>query len=632
MDSQDTTRSGWHQRTRKKRLSSHYGGLSAIKVMPFGLKNVRATYQRAMVTLFHDLMHKEVEVYVDDMIVKSRNEKDHALNLEKLFERLRKCQLKLNPEKCTFGATSGKLLGFIVSEKGIEVDPDKVKAIREMPSPKSEKEVRSFLGRLNYIAHFISQLTTTCEPIFKLLRKNNPEKWNKECQVAFEKIKEYLLNPPVLVPPVPGRPLILYLAISENSMGCVLGQHDETGRKERAIYYLSKKFTDYESKYSDLEKTCCALVWTVSRLRQYTLYYSTWLISKMDPIKKAIKGSVIAEYLAERAVEDYQPMEFEFPDQDIDSLTQGEEDLEEWRMLFDGAVNVWGHGIGAVLISPDGKHYPVVAKLIFPCTNNVAEYEACILGLRTALDRGVKRLIVRGDSTLVIHQLTGEWETRDSKLVPYREYIQKMIEGFDSISFSHTPRENNVMSDALATLAALFKVEEGVKIETIQIRVQPEPAHCTVIEEADGKPWFYDIKTYIQNEYLEGAASNDRRTIRRLAIGFFLDGEILYKRNYDMALVRCVEAQEARQVMHEVHEGVCGTHVGGHSLARKILRSGYYWMTMEKDCINYARKCHKCQVYGDRIQVPPAPLHVLSRTLALFSLRHGYDWANKPKG
>ncbi|XP_057962291.1 uncharacterized protein LOC131153858 [Malania oleifera] len=183
--------------------------------------------------------------------------------------------------------------------------------------------------------------------------------------------------------------------------------------------------------------------------------------------KKAIKGSGIAEYLAERAVEDYQPMEFKFPDQDIDSLTQREEDLEEWMMLFDGAVNVWGDGIGVVLISPDGKNYLVVAKLIFPCTNNIAKYEACILSLQTALDRGVKRLIVRGDSTLVVHQLTGEWETQDSKLVPYREHIQKMIEGFDSISFSHTPRENNVMSDALATLAALFKVEEGVKIETI---------------------------------------------------------------------------------------------------------------------------------------------------------------------
>jgi hypothetical protein len=112
-----------------------------------------------------------------------------------------------------------------------------------MPSPKTEKEVRGFLGRLNYIARFIAQLTTTCEPIFQLLRKNNHGTWNEECEEAFNKIKHYLQSPPLLVPPISGRPLILYLAVTK-AMGCVLGQHDETMRKERAIYYLSKKFTE----------------------------------------------------------------------------------------------------------------------------------------------------------------------------------------------------------------------------------------------------------------------------------------------------------------------------------------------------------------------------------------------------
>ncbi|XP_057965430.1 uncharacterized protein LOC131155991 [Malania oleifera] len=527
-------------------------GTFCYKVMPFGLKNAGATYQRAMVTLFHDLMHKEIEVYVDDMIVKSRDEYSHVMNLRKLFKRLRKCKLKLNPKKCTFGASSGKLFGFIVSEKGIEVDPDKIKAIREMPSPKTEKEVRSFLGQLNYIARFISQLNATCKPIFKLLKKDNPEKWSEDCQKAFEKIKEYLLNPPVLVPPVPGRPLILYLVVSENSMGCVLGQHDESGRKEHAIYYLRKKFTAYESRYSNLEKTCCALVWVVSRLRQYTLYYTTWLISKMDPIKyvfekpavigrmarwqmllteydiryvtrKAIKGSIIAEYLADRAINDYQSMEFDFSDQDIDSIDQEKEGNVGWMMLFDGATNA-------------------------------------------AIDRGIKKLIVKGDSALLIYQLTGKWETRDSKLIPYQEFIQEMMEEFDTINFSHLPRESNLIPDALATLAALFKVESGIEIEPIRIRMHREPAYCIMTEEADGKPWFHDIKTYIQwKEYPIGASNNDRKTIRRLAMGFFLDGEILYKRNHDMTLLRCVELQEARQIIQEVHDGVCGTHAGGHS-------------------------------------------------------------------
>ena len=113
-----------------------------------------------------------------------------------------------------------------------------------MSSPKMEKEVRGFLGRLNYIAWFIAQLITTCEPIFRLLRKKNPVTWNEECEEAFNKIKHYLQNPPL--PPILGKPLVLYLTITEASMGCVLGQHDETGRKERAIYYLSKKLTECE--------------------------------------------------------------------------------------------------------------------------------------------------------------------------------------------------------------------------------------------------------------------------------------------------------------------------------------------------------------------------------------------------
>ena len=126
-------------------------------------------------------MHKEIEVYVDDMIAKSKSEEKHLANLRKLFERLRKFKLRLNSTKYTFSMRSGKLLCFIVSQKGIE-----------MPHPCIEKEILGFLGRLNYIARFISQLTSTCEPIFKLLRKNQTTEWNEDCQVAFEKIKQYL--------------------------------------------------------------------------------------------------------------------------------------------------------------------------------------------------------------------------------------------------------------------------------------------------------------------------------------------------------------------------------------------------------------------------------------------------------
>jgi hypothetical protein len=172
----------------------------------------------------------------------------------------------LNPNNCTFGVRLGKLLGFIISQKGIEVGPYKVRAIRKMSAPKTEKQVRDFLGRLNYISRFVSHLSATCGPIFKLLRKDQGVIWAEDCQKAFDSIKEYLLEPPILIPSVEGRPLIMYLTVQEDSMDNVLGQQDETGRKEHAIYYLSKKFTDCESRYSMLEKTCCALAWAAKRL------------------------------------------------------------------------------------------------------------------------------------------------------------------------------------------------------------------------------------------------------------------------------------------------------------------------------------------------------------------------------
>ena len=126
--------------------------------------------------------------------------------MRKFFERLRKFNMRLNPQKCAFGVTSGKLLGYVISSRGIEVDPAKIKAIMSLNPPQNEKEIRGFLGRLQYISRFISKLTMTCEPIFKKLKKNSPKVWDENCQKAFEKIKEYLANPPVLAPVVPGHP------------------------------------------------------------------------------------------------------------------------------------------------------------------------------------------------------------------------------------------------------------------------------------------------------------------------------------------------------------------------------------------------------------------------------------------
>ncbi|GAU51332.1 hypothetical protein TSUD_412790 [Trifolium subterraneum] len=604
-------------------------GTFCYKVMPFGLTNAGATYQRGMTTLFHDMMHKEIEVYVDDMIVKSGTEEEHVEYLLKMFQRLRKYRLRLNPNKCTFGVRSGKLLGFIVNQKGIEVDPDKVRAIREMPAPQTEKQVRGILGRLNYISRFISHMTATCGPIFKLLRKNQGIVWTEDCQKAFDSIKEYLMEPPILIPP------------------------DETGRKEHAIYYLSKKFTDCESRYSMLEKTCCALAWAAKRLRHYLINHTTWLISKMDPIKyifekaaltgriarwqmllfeydieyrtqKAIKGSVLADHLAHQPVDNYQPIKFDFPDEEIMYLKmkdcdepvfgEGPDPESLWGLFFDGAVNLYGSGIGAIIVTPKGAHIPFTTRLQFECTNNIAEYEACIMGIEEAIDLRIKNIDIYGDSALVINQIKGEWETRHAGLIPYRDYARRLLTFFNKVELHHIPRDENQMDDALATLSSMYRVNRRNETPTISIRCLERPAYVFATEEVvDNKPWFHDIKMFLQKqEYPPGASNKDRKTLRRLSSSFFLNDEVLYKRNFDMVLLRCVDKHEADLLMHEVHEGSFGTHPNGHTMGKKMLRAGYYWLTMESDCYKYARKCHKCQIYADKVHLPPTSLNDLS--------------------
>ncbi|XP_016675222.1 uncharacterized protein [Gossypium hirsutum] len=299
-------------------------------------------------------------------------------------------------------------------------------------------------------------------------------------------------------------------------MGCVLGQHNEIGKKEKAIYYLSKKFTGCEMRYPPIDKLCCALVWTTWRLRQYMLYHTTWLISKLDPFKfmmesdalngmmaqlqillsgfniiyvsqKNIKRSAIADFLASRALKYYEPLNFDFSNKYLMYVAA------PWKLNFDGVPNAIGNGIGAVLVSLNGDHYPFTCKLDFDCTNNMAEYEAYITGIRAAVEHKIKVLDVYGDSALVIYQLKGKWETRDSKLISYRELVLDLIKVFDDITFHYLSRDENQMADALATLISMFSANKQEDIKPIQMSICDAPAHyCNINEEEerDDHPWY----------------------------------------------------------------------------------------------------------------------------------------------
>ncbi|XP_070049389.1 uncharacterized protein [Nicotiana tomentosiformis] len=207
-------------------------------------------------------------------------------------------------------------------------------------------------------------------------------------------------------------------------------------------------------------------------------------------------------------------------------------------MFFDGATNFEGVGIRAVLVSKIDQHYPVSAKLRFPCTNDMAEYEACILGLNLAIEMNIQELLVIGDSDLLVHQVQGEWATKNTKILPYLYHVQEMTKRFTKIEFRHVPRIQNVFTDALATLSSMIQHPDTNFIDPITIRIHNQPAYCVhVEEETDRNPWFHDIREYLtKGEYPEHANNTQKRTLRRLSNHFFQSGGILYRRNPDMGI------------------------------------------------------------------------------------------------
>ena len=167
-------------------------GLFCYRIIPFSLKNTGATYQRLVNKIFKPLIGRTMEVYVNDMITKSKIPKEHVEHLEETFGLLRKYKIKLNPEKCAFRVELGKFLGFMVSHRGIEANPEKIQAIVQMKSPRSLKETQSLTGRLAALSRFISKATDKCQPLFQVIRRGKKTEWTPECEEAFQNLKQYL--------------------------------------------------------------------------------------------------------------------------------------------------------------------------------------------------------------------------------------------------------------------------------------------------------------------------------------------------------------------------------------------------------------------------------------------------------
>ncbi|XP_023883672.1 uncharacterized protein LOC111995960 [Quercus suber] len=390
-------------------------------MMPFGLKNAGATYQQAMTAIFHDVMHQELEDYVDDIVVKSKKREEHFCVLRRVFRRCRAFKLRMNPLKCAFGVSSGKFLGFLVHSRGTDVDPAKATTIATMRPP----------------------ATATIHK----------------------------------------KPLLFYKATNSYAIDALVTKKDGGG-VEQLVYYISRALKDAKTRYPMAKRACLAIMYGSQRLRHYFLAYEVWLMTKSHAIKillqqpilsdrisqwllqlsqydlrmevpRAVKSQAIADLLAQF------PGEEEFPlgDEVLGEVAMAEEVREQWVMKFVGSSTVQSGGVGVVLYHEEDKAIALSFKLEFLCSKNTVEYEAYLTGLATALEMGVKHLRVLSDSNLVVCQTKGSFSLKEPSLASYRAMAQKMEEKFLTFEIEHALRNENRFADALAALGSQIMFE-----------------------------------------------------------------------------------------------------------------------------------------------------------------------------
>ncbi|KAK0574759.1 hypothetical protein LWI29_028594 [Acer saccharum] len=374
--------------------------------MPFGLKNAGATYQRLVNKMFTRQIGRNMEVYVDDMLTKNITADKHTDDLRETFNVLVKYVMKLNPAKCVFGVPFGRFLGYQVHQRGIEVNPEKIQALAKMVSPRTLKDVQRLTGCLASLNRFIAKLTDRCLPFFKALKKGKGIEWNEDCEKAFQALKDYLGRAPLLSKPETGETLYMYLSVSEVATSSVLVRQEEGIQKP--IYYTSKALLPAETRTT-------------------------------------IKAQVLADFVAD----------FTKPSIEVARMmVEQNKKIFKWQLRVDGSLNMHGSGAGVVVSTPEGDSVECALRFDFKATNNQAEYEALIAGLKVCTVLGADEVEIFSDSQVVVNQVLDEYQARDESMITYLELAKELLGRFKEYRIAHVPREENEQADALAKLAS----------------------------------------------------------------------------------------------------------------------------------------------------------------------------------
>ncbi|GJX52015.1 reverse transcriptase domain-containing protein [Tanacetum coccineum] len=353
-------------------------------------ENRQAFYNGSMRTL---IIGRNLEAYVDDMVIKSKEETSLLADIAETFEGLKTINMKLNPKKCSFGVEEGKFLGYMVTSEGIRANPKKTKAISDLQSPKTLKEMQSLSGKLASLNRFLAKSAERALPFFNTLKNITKEnkheyRWTTEAEEAFQQMKRLIMSLPSLTPPFPEETLYAYLAVSREAVSAVL-LTDRNGR-QCPVQYVSRTLNGQRKKrnYSPLEKLALSLVNMTRRLRRYFEAHPVKVITD-QPIKNilsrteasgklakyaveigtykisfiprnAVKGQVLADFLSDAPDGEREDEYFQSPE-----VSPGIDDTEAWTLYTDGAASSKGSGAGLILTGPSGVEYAIGLRLTF---------------------------------------------------------------------------------------------------------------------------------------------------------------------------------------------------------------------------------------------------------------------------
>ncbi|KAL0286845.1 UNVERIFIED_CONTAM: hypothetical protein Scaly_2781200 [Sesamum calycinum] len=303
--------------------------------MSFWLKNIGATNQRLVDKIFRPQLGRNMEVYMDDMLVKRKEARRYVEDLEETFAVLRKYRLKLTPKNAHFGVSGGCFLGFMVNQRGIKANPAKIKAILDIGPPTNINEVQRLTGRMSALSQFISKVVEKGLPFLKTLRKVKNFKWIEKCQQVFEELKAYLAKLPLLVKPIPGDTLYLYLSSTSRAISSVLVREEDDD--QTPIYY------------------------------------------------KTIKVQALADFVSEN-----------------DRNNPGRSSRRELATPHGWILHRTRERSKRNNYLPQGEDMEFLIKFDFKASNNEADYEALVLGMKMAQDVGASDLLAYSESQLIV--------------------------------------------------------------------------------------------------------------------------------------------------------------------------------------------------------------------------------------